>query len=218
MKPYFDDGAGRIIYHGDSSVIVPELNITADLLLTDPPYGLGIDGQKESLHANGTQLRKGHEFRGWDNAVPADKLFDIIFAATKTHIVWGGNYFLPKLGIHKGWLVWDKGQYGLTMSDGELAYTNMDRPLRIMTLHRTHLWQESPQHPTQKPLALMKWCIVQAPSDVTTILDPFMGSGTTLVAAKAMNLGCIGIEQDERYCEIAASRLAQSAFDFTVDE
>ena len=211
MKPYFEFG-GISIYHGDSREILPKLG-RFDLLLTDPPYGLGIDGQQGSLRPNGSKLRSAYEFLGWDASPIDESLLRATFEAAEYHVVWGGNYFLPALDIHKGWLVWDKAQYGLTMSDGELAYTNSDRPLRIFNLHRTHLWQEQPQHPTQKPLALMKWCLSLFP-EAKSVLDPFMGSGTTLRAAKDAGLTAVGIEREEKYCEIAAKRMAQEVMEF----
>jgi DNA modification methylase len=194
------------LYLGDCMDILPTLP-KVDAVITDPPYGIGIDGQKGSDRKNGNQLRKSHEFMGWDDKTPTQELFDLILSKGKTQIVWGGNYFgLPP---SRGWMVWDKAQKGLTMSDGELAWTNLEKPLRIFQLHRTHLWQEGPQHPTQKPLALMKWCIEQA-SNPETIIDPFMGSGTTGVAAIQMGRKFIGIEREPKYFEIACKRIEQA--------
>lgn len=196
------------LYLGDCMDILPTLP-KVDAVITDPPYGIGIDGQKGSSRKNGQQLRKSHEFLGWDSAPPDAELMRKIVCAGTTIVVWGGNYFPSLIEAKKGWLVWDKAQYGLTMSDGELAYTNMDKPLRIFNLHRTHLWQESPEHPTQKPLALMKWCIEQCPGP-QTILDPFMGSGTTGVAAVQMGRKFIGIEREPKYFDIACKRIEQA--------
>lgn len=162
-----------ILYLGDCRDILPTLP-KVDAVITDPPYGIGIDGQIGSERPNGQQMRKAHEFMGWDDKRPNAEIFSLIKSAGDILIIWGGNYFVEHLEVHKGWLVWDKGQYGLTMSDGELAYTNQDKPLRIKNLHRTHLWQEGPEHPTQKPTMLMEWCIKQA-GEPQTILDPFMG-------------------------------------------
>jgi DNA modification methylase len=128
-------------------------------------------------------------------------------------IVWGGNYFSDQLPQSKKWLVLDKNQVMPSFSDAELAWTNLSGTA-------VKMWRSPFQpggqdvervHPTQKPLALMKWCITQAggAEKITSILDPFMGSGTTLVAAKAFGIPAIGIEREEAYCEIAAKRLAQ---------
>ena len=193
------------LWLGDCRDILPTLG-KVDAVITDPPYGLGIDGQKESVRRDGSQLRKHHEKLGWDKAIPDSGLMQSVLAAGQQHIVWGGNYFSDDLPSSRGWLVWFKGQTGLTMSDGELAWTSLQIPLRVKNLHRTHLWQESPEHPTQKPTELMEWCLSFVP-DAKIILDPFMGSGTTGVAC--MNLGrtFIGIEREPKYFDIACRRI-----------
>ncbi len=181
-----------------------------DLVLTDPPYGLGIDGQKQSFSANPKHNRKAHEFMGWDNAIPSQEYFDEMIRVSKNQIIWGGNYFLSRLNEgHKGWIVWDKGQHGLTMSDGELAYSSFDKPLRIFTFNRVEILKDGAHHPTMKPLELMKWCLEIFAEKDATILDPFLGSGTTLLAAKALGMSATGIEINEKYCEIARQRLSQ---------
>ena len=130
---------------------------------------------------------------------------------SKNIIVCGANYFNECLEQgHKGWVVWYKAQQGLTMSDCEIIYTSFDVPTRIFILHRTHLWQENPQHPTQKPIELFKYLVANFSKESDTILDPFLGSGTTLVAAKQLNRNAVGIEISPEYCEIARQRLSQS--------
>jgi DNA modification methylase len=110
--------------------------------------------------------------------------------------------------------VWDKLRGDTDFADCELAWTNLDKSVRRIA-YRWNGFLVAPGckdvrvHPTQKPLSVMTWAIRQAPADVRTILDPFMGSGTTLEAAKLLGLSAIGIEREERYCEIAAQRLAQ---------
>ena len=196
------------LYLGDCRDILPTLP-KVDAVITDPPYGLGIDGQKESVRRDGSQLRKHHEKLGWDKAIPDSGLMQAVLAAGHQHIVWGGNYFSDDLPSSRGWLVWFKGQTGLTMSDGELAWTSLQIPLRVKNLHRTHLWQESPEHPTQKPTELMEWCLSFVP-DAKTILDPFMGSGTTGVAAMNLQRTFIGIEREPKYFDIACRRIEQA--------
>jgi len=126
-------------------------------------------------------------------------------------IVWGGNHFA--LPPSRGWLVWNKPERGFTLAEAELAWTNMDRVIRVCDCRRSDPHRT---HPTQKPLAVMKWCIKQAPADCQTILDPFMGSGTTLRAAKDLGRRAIGVEISEAYCEIAANRLRQGVLEFEV--
>ena len=145
---------------------------------------------------------------GWDSKIPSKEYFYEMFRVSKNQIIWGGNYFVDYFTEgHKGWLVWDKGQRGLTMSDGELAYSSFDTALRIYTFNRGVLRTDGAFHPTMKPLELMRWCVEY--SGAQTILDPFMGSGTTLLAAKGLYKDAIGIEISPKYCEIARNRLAQ---------
>jgi DNA modification methylase len=108
--------------------------------------------------------------------------------------------------------MWDKGQR-IDQADGELAFSTRKGPLRVFTLNRVALMQDGAVHPTQKPEALMRWCLSFFPN-AQTILDPFMGSGTTLRACKDLGRKCIGIELEEKFCEIAARRLGQEVLSF----
>lgn len=197
------------LYLGDCAEIMPTLG-RVSAVLTDPPYGIGIDGQKESINKNPKHNRKFFEAKGWDDATPSRNVFDLMVSMSDTQIIWGGNYFVDRgLLPKKGWLVWDKGQRGLTMSDGELAYSSSDKPLRIYTLNRAALIADGTQHPTQKPLKLMSWCLTQI-KDAKTILDPFMGSGTTGVACAKIGRAFIGIERDAGYFDVACERITKA--------
>lgn len=209
MKPYYQDSAVTI-YHGDCRVIVPHLG-RFDLLLTDPPYGIRKDGQKRTTGGHGG--RKAYEFLGWDDNRPSPWLLQMLLACADKHIVWGGNYFADVFPPTGKWLVWDKGQR-INQSDGELAYTSMDGALRIFELNRVELMTDGAVHPTQKPEKLITWCIEQA-EPVETIIDPFAGSGTTGRAAKDMGKRAVLCEREERFCEIAAKRMAQEVLAFT---
>lgn len=189
------------LYLGDCMEILPTLN-KADAVITDPPYGIKRDGQKES------RARKKYEFLGWDQKRPDKKVIKTIINAGEICVIWGGNYFSDLLPPTMRWLVWDKGQK-IDQSDGELAWTNMQKALRIFTLNRQILAKDVAQHPTQKPVRLMKWCIEQT-GIPKTILDPFMGSGSTGVAAIEMGRKFIGIEREQKYFEIACKRLEQA--------
>lgn len=211
MKPYYDH-AGIIIYNCDCREILPELE-PVDLVLTDPPYGL-----KENAYriASREKLAKTTDYGSfeWDSEPASKEEIDLSVVAGKNTIIWGGNYFwLPP---SRGWLVWDKINSG-NFANCELAWTNLKISVRIFH----HMWNgmlrqtenKSPRvHPTQKPIALMKWCLSFA-KDANTVLDPFMGSGTTLIAAKDLCIKAIGIEIEEKYCEIAAQRLSQEVLD-----
>ncbi len=195
--PFYDED-GITIYHGDCREILPHLPI-ADLLLTDPPYGIGDRMQGGTWGA----AEKYTDFRKWDIAPDAILLNRLCVSHSLNTIIWGGNYF--SLAAARCWLVWDKRNAVPTMADCELAWTNIDQPTKRFS------WGvgiHSYGHPTEKPLELISWCIMQV-SEAQTILDPFMGSGTTLRAAKDLGRKCIGIEIEERYCEIAVRRLAQ---------
>lgn len=203
MKPYYQDESVTI-YNADCRDVLPMLD-KVDLVLTDPPYGIGRDGKPPSTSSHGGH--KGYEFMGWDTNRPSCETFERILSAASDSVIWGGNYFADFLPPQRGWLVWDKGQR-IDQADGELAWSTQQTPLRIYTLNRVAIANDGAVHPTQKPRSLMRWCIGFFP-DAQTILDPFMGSGTTLRAAKDLNRKAIGIEIEERYCEIAAKRMSQ---------
>ena len=204
LQPVYDVG-GITIYCGDNRKILPLLD-DYDLLLTDPPYGIGVVNNR---HGSVTSIKSGSKAYGrsdWDNATPPEWVLQLAVAKAKWQIIWGGNYFgLPP---SRGWLVWDKGQRDFSLADAELAWTNLDAAVRVMTYARGQLNAEGKVHPTQKPEPLMSWCLNQVPT-AKTICDPWMGSGTTLVAAKARGLRAIGIEANETYCRAAVARLAQ---------
>ncbi len=195
------------LWHGDCREVLPLLPHVA-LILTDPPYGIGIDGQKQSTNRNPKHNRKAHDFLGWDNETPERLVFELLRYKSDGQIVWGGNYFTDKLPHPtKGWLFWDKGQRGLTMSDGELAWTSFDFPTRAYTLNRVALQADGgTEHPTQKPLQLMAWCLGLVP-DAATVCDPFMGSGTTGVACAMQGRTFYGVERERRYFDVACERI-----------
>jgi len=184
-----------------------------DLILTDPPYGIGIDGQKLSVNANNPKAnRKHHDFKGWDSETPSKKIFDEIFRVSRHQIIWGANYFTDKLqGNTKGWIVWDKGQRGLTMSDCELCFTSFQNATRIVTFNRVEIQLDGSVHPTQKPLKVFDYCIryaTEKDETIKTVYDTFSGSGTTLITAKSLGLNYIGSEIDKDYFNIIQKRLS----------
>jgi len=203
VKPYYEH-AGVTIFRGDCREVLPTLP-QVDLVLTDPPYGIGRDGAVATTSSHGG--RKAHAFMGWDSAPPSAEDLRLVLKSGRAAVLWGGNYFADKLPPTQRWLVWDKGQR-IAQSDGELAWTSEPGALRIKTLNRVELLLDGTSHPTQKPLALMRWCLSLFPNALT-VLDPYCGVGSALVAAKRDGRRAIGIEIEERYCEIAAKRLAQ---------
>jgi len=207
-QPYYDDGQVTI-YHGDATELLPTMP-SVDLILTDPPYGLGDKWQGGGGEHTKTSWRfDPSEAREWDGSV-IDSVLHLPSMAPYV-VIWGGNYYA--LPPSRCWFLWDKKQNDQwTTAQAEMAWTNVDRPIRTFRMSQVeaHTEMGHKKHPTQKPVSLMKWCIRMVNADVTTILDPFMGSGTTLRAAKDLGIRAIGIEKSERYCEIAVRRLAQS--------
>ena len=193
------------LYLGDCMDILPMIE-KVDAVITDPPYGMQRDGKPVSTSSHGGH--KGYEFMGWDSEPPSAELFELLALAGDKQVIWGANFYPQHFKPSMGWLFWDKGQR-ISQSDGELAYTNIQKALRVFTLNRASLAQDGAVHPTQKPLALMKWCIEQA-GNPQTILDPFMGSGTTGVAAIQLGRKFIGIEREPKYFDIACERIEQA--------
>lgn len=213
MKPYYQD-SHVTIYHGDSRQLVGIVN--ADVIVTDPPYGIA--------HPTDYAARGRSALARCVNHVPVfadDEPFDPshLLALNLPTVLWGGNYFADKLPATSGWLVWDKMRpHELDQATAELAWTNYVKGCRVFR----HLWHgmmkasehSENYHPTQKPVALMTWVLTLKWTPAGTVFDPYMGSGPTLRAAKDLGRKAIGIEIEERYCEIAAKRMAQEVFDF----
>jgi DNA modification methylase len=190
------------LYLGDCRDVLPTLG-KVDAVVTDPPYGIGEDGGRFRDRKGG-----GHRVlpkMGWDTAPPDAPTFCAVLASADSHIIWGGNYFTDNLPVSRGWLYWDK-MMGGDFSDGELAWTSIDMALRSFSQCNKMGGKE---HPTQKPDKLMKWCLGFVP-DAETILDPFMGSGTTGVAAVQMGRKFIGIEREPKYFDIACRRIEEA--------
>lgn len=193
------------LYHGDCLEILPTLP-RVDAVVTDPPYGIGADAHAGPESSGWKQYGKG----GWDKERPSAAVFSLIVNAGEVIIVWGGNYFTDILPPTMQWLVWDKGQRDFSLADCEFAWSSQRRAARVFSYSRGAALQDGKVHPTQKPVALMEWCIEQVANKPRTILDPFMGSGTTGVAC--MNLGrkFIGIEIERKYFDIACERIDQA--------
>ena len=182
-----------------------------DLAIVDPPYGIGIDGQKKRVCGNPKHNRKEHIRKSWDKAIPPPEYFRELERVSKAQVIWGGNCFVPYLEQgHKGWLVWDKGQHGLAMSDCELAYTSFDTPTRVFVCNRVELLNDGTIHPTQKPVKLYSWVLSLFARKGMKILDTHAGSGSSLIACyRQGGLDFVGFEIDEDYCRAAQARLEQ---------
>jgi DNA modification methylase len=176
---------------------------SVDAVITDPPYGINyINGGGRNPKNGWRDFREDGE---WDKLKPTKEYLNNILRVGKVIIVWGGNYFADMLPPSQQWLVWDKGQREFSLADGELAWSSIDKAVRIFSKSRGSMLKENGYHPTQKPISLMKWCIELAAAD--TIFDPFMGSGTTGVACVQTGRNFIGCEIDEGYFKIAEKRI-----------
>lgn len=174
-------------------------------IITDPPYGIGIDGQKESKSKNPKHNRKLHQKKGWDSERPSASIFNFIVGMGVPSVIWGGNYFADLLPATRGWIYWSKGQDGLTMSDGELAWTTEDKPLRSKTVNRSAL--RGSVHPTQKPVEVIIYSadFLGVPQK-GLVLDLFSGSGTICIACEKTDRRAVMMEMDEGYCDTIIKR------------
>lgn len=180
-----------------------------NLCLTDPPYGISAD--KGSIGYGCTDSRR---YEGeWDKTTPDKICFDEILRASKTTVIWGGNYFTDKLPVGTHWLVWDKVadiQFDNPFSDCELAWTSSNRSSikKKTIIQQGFVSQEKTRyHPTQKPVALGLWILENYSKPDDIILDCYCGSGSFLVAAKLLKRQYIGIDISPEYCKIAEERL-----------
>ena len=216
-KIYYQDDA-VVIYHADCRDILPLIpDKSIDLVLTDPPYGR--NEIKNNPSRGKLAVSKNYGLGEWDRE-PIDQVTinQIIYKANHS-IIFGGNYYcLPPSSC---WLVWDKDNMGNDFADCELAWTNFDTAVRKFLWRWNGMLQEpnSPKdyryHPTQKPSGLISVIISKYSSEGNLILDPFLGSGATAFCAKKLGRKCIGIEIEEKYCEIAAKRCSQTVMDLS---
>ena len=178
-----------------------------DLAIVDPPYGIGIDGQKESISKNPKHNRKKHETKGWDNAIPEKSYFEELKRVSKNQIIWGGNYFTEFLKPTKAWIFWYKGQNDLTMSDGEMAWTSFDTVTRQIEINRASLIAQNTFHPTEKPYKLYKWLLDKYANEGDKILDTHCGSGSIAIACHDYGFELTACELDAEYYEKAVERI-----------
>jgi len=206
-KPYYERD-GIVIYHGDCRDILPTLG-PVDLVLTDPPYGIDYQSARRIERQRKAKIQGDDEFPVW--------IFDELRPALAM-LVWCRWDILPQLPLPKSLIVWDKGNH--SMGDLQHEYGRqwegcafypgplhafVSRPVDIIRWPR--IPPDQMVHPNEKPVEVMRQLLVAYPNGL--VLDPFMGSGTTLRAAKDLGRRCIGIEIEEKYCEIAVKRLAQ---------
>ena len=223
VTPYYEED-GITIYHGDCREILPQLDRSeVGAIVSDPPYGIDIRPGLRGMHGASLQLHP--------RVIGDDSPFDPahLLEWKRPTILWGANNFAARLPDSNAWIIWDK-RYGYEpdafFGDAEMAWSNLTGGARIIRLP----WAsgqdkqcEGRWHGTQKPIGVMRWCIdrlawITGPAKLRewdgAILDPYCGSGTTLVAARKLGRRAIGVEIEEKYCEISAKRLSQKVFDF----
>lgn len=198
---------------GDCREILPTLH-PVDAVVTDPPYGIGENDKKNMSRGRSSEKWKDAKPTDygkfeWDQSIVDCDLLNLVLLSGKHQIVFGGNYYpLPPTSC---WLVWDKLNGNSDFADCELAWTNLNKAVRRIS----YLWngfamasgETRGAHPTQKPVGVMSWCLQQLPKDVNTVIDPFMGSGTTGVACLRSGLSFTGIEREEKYFSAACRRI-----------
>lgn len=204
------------LYQGDCAELLPELG-RFDACITDPPYGIDFahGGNDKSGIGKG---RYSTKFAG-EKIIGDDKPFDpasLLLLGCPT-VMWGGNHFADRLPSSSCWFIWDKrAASGHTndFADCEIAWSNFKGVARMFRHHWDGMMKASERgearvHPTQKPIVLMRWCIEQA-GNPETIIDPFMGSASTGVAAVQLGRKFTGIERDAGYFSIACKRIEQA--------
>ncbi len=187
------------LWHGDCREVLPRLG-AFDLILTDPPYGIGIN----KSHRLATS--RGHGGESWDDKPVPHWLMLMMQEQAADAIVWGGNYYT--MGPARCVLVWDKQNDGRDFADCEVAWTSIDAVARIFRKRPMNM-DGGKEHPTQKPIDLMVWCIDKV-ANAQTVLDPFMGSGSTGVACAMLGRDFTGIERERKYFDIACERIARA--------
>ena len=176
-----------------------------DLAIVDPPYGINIQ------QSGGTPKHLGfkvYDKKFWDKKIPDKQYFDELFRVSKNQIVWGGNYFSMYLPSSMGWVFWDKGQ-NLTMSDGELAFSSFQKALRRIIINRCEIKKDGAIHPTQKPIKLYEWLLMNYAKEGDKILDTHLGSGSIAIACHNLGYDLTACELDKDYYNAAIKRIEQ---------
>jgi site-specific DNA-methyltransferase (adenine-specific) len=168
-----------------------------DLAIVDPPYGIDIN-------SSGTHFKEKYETKDWDKETPNDEYFKELIRVSKNQIIWGGNYFLDRLGNCKCFLIWDKRiAEDMSFAMCEMAWTSFKNGAKI---YKTTATQQNRIHPTQKPVALYKWILDKYANQGDKILDTHLGSGSSRIAAYEMGFDFTAFELDKEYFEAQEKR------------
>lgn len=192
------------LLQGDCLHVMPLLE-KVDAVVTDPPYGINASRRRNSQKWGWNDYSGGE----WDKERPSADTISYVAEFAKAAIVWGGNYFTDALTPSERWLIWDKCQEDFSLADCEVAWVSTKGAIRRLRYPRAKALQDGKQHPTQKPIRVMEWCLGFLP-DAETILDPFAGSGSTGVACVNLGRKFIGIERDPEYFDIMCRRIDEA--------
>jgi len=189
------------LYNKDCMLALKEMKDNQfELAIVDPPYGIKMHG--------GTRQYNKYVNKDWDNEIPKKEYFDELQRVSKNQIIWGGNYMTEFLYPSRCWLIWDKTIHGNTFADGEAAWTSFNQNLRIYPLNICHN-QGKRFHPTQKPIKLYEWLLINYAKEGDKILDTHLGSGSIAIACHNLGFDLEGYELDKEYFEAAKKRLHQ---------
>ncbi len=209
----------NIVIHDDCLEVMQGMSYKSiDLVLTDPPYGLGYDKsiskQGNKKYGNAAAAKKDYGQTNWDQKPPI-VYFDAIFAISNNCVIWGAEHLSNMFDTSRGWIVWNKKTDGNNFSDCELAYTTFNKSIIRFDFTWNGMIQENMKnkekryHPTQKPIELFSWCLEKYSKPNDIILDPFAGSGTTAIACLKMGRKYICVEKEQKYIDIINKRINQ---------
>ena len=201
------------LYRGDCLDVLRDMpDASVDAVVTDPPYGIGEAAGKNQSRGN-VAAAKDYGVKSWDNCRPCDEVFSEMRRVSCEQVIFGGNYFADLLPPSSSWIVWDKDNGRSDFADCELAWTSHKKAVRKIHWRWNGMLQQPgcPRderiHPTQKPSGMMRWVVENYTPKESTVLDPFMGSGTTGIACIRTGRKFIGIEREPEYFEIAKARI-----------
>ena len=181
-----------------------------DLAIVDPPYGIGAD---KAQNAGGEKFGyKKYKDSDWDGEIPSAEYFNELRRVSKNQIIWGGNYMTEHLPPSMGWIIWDKGQRGFSLADGEMAWTSFNKAMRIFEFSRAGCIKSNNTmtekfHPTAKPFELYKYCLDKYAKPNDKILDTHLGSGSIAIACHDYGFELTACELDKEYYDKAIERI-----------
>ena len=197
-----------MIYNQDCMEAMKEMTDNQfDLAIVDPPYGIGMDKNRNSN--KGKNRFKIYHDTNWDSKAPDKKFFDELIRVSKNQIIWGANHFISKIPYDSScWIVWDKNNGDSDNADAELAFTSFKSAVRKYVKHINSTYKNR-IHPTQKPVKLYEWLLMNYAKEGDTILDTHLGSGSIAIACHNLGFELTGYEIDKEYFEAANKRIEQ---------